>query len=164
MFVLLLIVVLTAFVGLSVKFYMNASAGRFETHPDSNVINSDSQIRIQWWAKKRMKYNIGLIIAGFTAFLTYAILGGILIAPYDNDFEVTLFTMFFQCIGYLFMMLLANLFYSLGPLIDKHYNKDNREAFRLRLYNLGYWFSVGLPFLIPALIVVEYFIRFAGQK
>lgn len=164
MLVLLLIVVLTTFVGLSVKFYMAASAGRFGTHPESNVIISNSQTRIQWWTKKRMKYNIGLIIAGFTAFLTYAVLGGILIAPYDNEFEVTLFTTFFQGIGYLFMMLVANLFYNLGPLVDKYYNKDNSEAFRQRLYNIGFWFSVGLPFLIPALIVVEYFIRFAGHK
>jgi hypothetical protein len=89
---------------------MAASAGRFETQPDSNVVNSDSHTRKHWWAKKRIKYNIGLIIAGFTTFLTYAVLGGILIAPYDNEFEVTLFTMFFQGIGYLFMMVVANLF------------------------------------------------------
>jgi hypothetical protein len=49
-------------------------------------------------------------------------------------------------------------------LVDKHYNKDNSEAFRQRVYNIGFWFSVGLPFLIPALIVVEYSIRFVGDK
>jgi hypothetical protein len=164
MFIVLLIIVLTAFVGLSVRFYMAASAGRFEANLDSNAVDTDSLTRTQWWANRRIKYNIGLIVAGFTAFIAYAVLGGLLIAPYDNDFEVTLFTMFFQGVGYLFIMFVANLFYNLGPLVDKHYNKDNRETFRQQLYNLGFWFSVGLPFLIPALIVVEYFIRFAGNK
>lgn len=163
MSIILLIIILTAFVGLSVKFYMAASAGRFETTPNHEIVDHNSLVRKQWWAEKRIKYNTGLIIAGFTAFIAYSILGGLLIAPYDKDFEVTLFTMFFQGIGYLLMMLVANLFYNLGALVDKHYNKDNSEAFRRRLFNLGFWFSMGLPFLIPALIVVVYFVRFAGH-
>ena len=115
----------------------------------------------QWWAKRRAKFNAGLIIAGISAFFAYAILGEFLIAPYDNNFEVTLFTIIFQGIGYLFMMLIANIFYNLGPYIDKHYNKTNSDQYRQRLFNLGFWFSVSLPFLIPLLIVVEYYFRFA---
>ena len=164
MFIILLIIVLAAFIGLSIRFYMAASAGRFETNLKSSAADSDSLTRKQWWAKNRIKYNIGLIIAGLTAFITYAVLGGLLIAPYDNGFEVTLFTMFFQGTGYLFMMLVANLFYNLGPFVDRHYNKDNSEIFRQRLFNLGFWFSVGLPFLIPALIIIEYFVQYAGHK
>jgi hypothetical protein len=143
---------------------MAASAGRFETSLNNEIIDTGSLARKQWWAEKRIKYNIGLIIAGFTAFIAYAILGGLLIAPYDKDFEVTLFALFFQGVGYLFMMLVANLFYNLGAVVDKHYNKDGSEAFRKRLFNLGFWFSMGLPFLIPALIVVVYFVRFAGNR
>jgi hypothetical protein len=126
---------------------------------DSNILTSK-----QWWAQKRIKYNVGLIIAGITAFFAYAILGGLLIAPYVNDFEITLFTIFFQGVGYLIMMLVANIFYNLGHYVDKHYNKTNSSAFRQRLFNLGFWFSVSLPFLIPLLIVIEYFFRFAGHK
>lgn len=118
----------------------------------------------EWWASRRLKYNKGLVIAGITAFLLYAVLGGILIAPYDNEFEVTLFTIAFQGIGYLFMMLIANLFYNLGTFADNHFNKNNDEKFRQKMYNLGYWFSFGLPFLIPILIIVEYLNRFANLK
>jgi hypothetical protein len=135
----------------------------FQKDNTPNLDDTNVTIK-QWWAKKRAKYNAGLIIAGFTAFIAYVILSGILIAPFDNNFEVTLFTIVFQGVGYLFMMLIANLFYNLGPLIDRHYNKNNTEEFRERLFNFGFRFSVGLPFLIPISIVVEYFIRFAGHK
>ncbi len=117
-----------------------------------------------WWAKRRLKYNIGLVIAGFTAFVSYAILGELLIAPYDNGFEITLFTTIFQGFGYLIMMLFANLFYYLGYFVDINFNKTDSVRFREKLYKLGFCFSVGLPFLIPILIVVMYFIRFAGHK
>ena len=42
-------------------------------------------------------------------------------------------------------------------LLLEHYNDDG-------IYNLGYWFSVALPFLIPILIMVEYFTCFANLK
>ena len=156
MFIIFLLVLLVAFVALT--------AGYFKNDNERQGVKDTSLTTREWWSKKRVKYNVGLIIAGFTAFIAYAILGGILIAPYDNDFEVTLFTILFQGIGYLFMMLVANLFYNLGPYVDTNYNKYNSEEFRKRLFNFGFWFSMTLPFLIPVLIVVEYFIRFEGHN
>lgn len=146
MFILLLIICLVVFLGLSIKVFMAAGAGRFQTISDIDSANSDYADRKHWWQKKRRKYNIGLIISGLTAFILYAVLGEILIAPYDEEFEITLFTIFFQGMGYIFMMLIANLFYNLGALVDNHYNKENSVTFRTRLFNLGFWFSVGLPF------------------
>jgi cbb3-type cytochrome oxidase subunit 3 len=156
MFIIFLIVLLVSFIAVTAVYFQS-------DNKRENKQNTNLTIR-EWWAKRRTKYNIGLIIAGFTAFIAYAFLGGILIAPYDIDFEVTLFTIAFQGVGYFFMMLIANLFYYLGPYVDKHYNKDNSEVFRHRLFNVGFWFSVALPFLIPILIVVEYFVRFAGHN
>ena len=124
---------------------------------------SRNQLVINWWAKRRFKYNKGLVIAGISAFVLYAILASLLIAPYDEDFEITLFTIAFQGIGYLFMIGLANLFYYLGPLIDLLINKSDSDKFRSNLYRLGYWFSFGLPFLIPVIIVVQYFVLYAGK-
>lgn len=114
----------------------------------------------KWWANRRMKYNIGLVIAGILAFVCYVIAGVNLIMPYDNDFEITLFTTAFQGAGYLFMMLIANLFYNLGYWVDKNYNKRNSEKFRRRLFNLGFWGSFALPFMIPVLTVISYFVEF----
>jgi hypothetical protein len=110
-----------------------------------------------WWSERRWKYNRGLVIAGIVAFFLYAVLGGILIEPHDDTFEVTLFTTAFQGMGYLIMILVANVFYNLGPLLDRLLNKKNSEKFRTNLYNIGFWFSFGLPFLIPVLIIIQYF-------
>lgn len=127
---------------------------------DENI----QQTSRKWWASRRLKYNKGLVIAGITAFIFYAVLGEILIMPYDSEFEITLFTIAFQGIGYLFMMLIANLFYNLGHIADNMFNKDNSDQFRKRLFNFGYWFSFGLPFLIPTMIVVMYIFEFSHLK
>jgi hypothetical protein len=114
-----------------------------------------------WWRQRRWSYNKGLVIAGISAFILYVILASCLIAPHDTDFEITLFTTLFQGIGYLFMMGVANVLYNLGYLVDSRFNTGNNESFRLRLYKMGYWFSFSLPFLIPLLIVIEYFVVYA---
>jgi len=118
----------------------------------------------EWWASRRLKYNTGLVIAGITAFFLYVILGSTLIMPHDSEFEITLFTIVFQGIGYLFMILIANLFYNLGHIADNMFNKNDDERFRRRLFNLGYWFSFGLPFLIPIIIVIMYIFEFPYVK
>jgi hypothetical protein len=116
--------------------------------------------RKKWWSDRRYKYNVGLVLAGIVAFIFYVIVGASLIMPYDEQFEITLFTTAFQGIGYLFMMFIANLFYDLGYWVDKIYNRNNSEAFRQRLFNIGFWFSCALPFLIPISLIIQYFIEF----
>ena len=131
MFIIFLIVLLAAFIALTAGYFQNQNS---RENQNSNLIIKD------WWGKRRLKYNLGLIIAGLTAFILYTILGEFLIAPYDTTFQVTLFTIFFQGVGYLFMMLIANLLYYLGPYVDKQYNKNNSNTFRQRLFNFGFWF------------------------
>jgi len=138
---------------------MISSADRLETHSSNGIKEDNTPDVTRWWSERRRKYNKGLVIAGFTAFIAYAVLGELLIAPYDRYFEITLFTTLFQGIGYLFMVLVANLFYNLGPFLDKHFNTKNSNFFRNSLFYLGFWFSVGLPFLIPAMIIVEYLLH-----
>lgn len=120
---------------------------------------TESQIR-EWWNDKRYLYNLGLFISGIIAFVLYVIVGVNLIMPYDEDFEITLFTIFFQGIGYLVMIVFANLFYSLGVKHDLNYNKENTDDFRKNLFNLGFWFSVSLPFLAPLIGVISYFLNY----
>jgi len=127
--------------------------------------NNNSIPTIQeWWETRRNKYNTGLIISGIVSFILYIVLGSFLIAPYDYEFEITIFSMIFQGFFFLITILIANLFYNLGAFTDKHYNKKNDEKFRQRIYNLGYWFSVGLPLLIPIIIIIKYFIFYANLK
>jgi len=119
--------------------------------------STDSRL---WWRAKRLKYNKGLVYAGILAFFTYAILSAFLIEPYEQDFDITLFTMAFQGFGYLIMMLIANVFYNLGSFVDKLLNKEDDEKFREKLFKMGYWFSFGLPFLIPVLVVIVFFVKY----
>lgn len=114
----------------------------------------------QWWESRRWRYNLGLILAGILAFLLYAVLGIILIMPNDQEFDITLFTIVFQGFGYLLMMGIANSLYNLGEYYDRKNNNLNDIKYRERLFKKGFWFSVCLPFLIPLMIVVQYFIEF----
>lgn len=118
-----------------------------------------SQIK-EWWSKKRAFYNYGLLVSGFIAFVLYVILGVNFIMPYDDEFEITLFTIIFQGIGYSFFILIANTCYSLGLSFDLTSNADNSELFRQKLFNLGFWISVSLPFLAPLMLLISYFLEF----
>lgn len=109
----------------------------------------------QWWAANRLKYNKGLVISGITAFMCYALIGSTLFSD-DLGFEITIFTTVFQGVGYLIMIGIANLFYNLGHFVEILFNKSNSNKFRKQLFNLGYWFSVGLPFLIPLSLILFY--------
>lgn len=126
---------------------------------EKNVKLTKKEIK-NWWSKKRFEYNVGLVISGIVAFILYAFLGIILIAPYEIEFEITLFTIVFQGLGYLFMILIANLFFSLGYFYDKNYNTENSEKYRERLFSLGFWFSNSIPFLVPLNIIIIYFLNY----
>ena len=117
--------------------------------------NNEKTERKKWWSGKRLKYNIGLIISGFLAFIAYSIVVGYVIPP-APDVEITLFTIIFQGIGYLIMMGVANIFYSLGEFSEEIIKPKNVNGFRKRTFNIGFWVSCGLPFLIPIILLLTY--------
>jgi hypothetical protein len=100
-----------------------------------------------WWQAKRMRYNVGLVISGFAAFICY-VLADMLV---NTVGEITIFTMFMQALGYLSMMFVANICYFAGPIAEKVIRPTNVERFRKIAYGLGFWFSVALPFSVPVL-------------
>lgn len=114
----------------------------------------------KWWHVRRLKYNIGLAGGGILALLCYMLVSIKLIMPYDPEFDITLFTIAFQAIGYCILMIVANLFYNLGFWADKRFNHSGSDRFRNRLFNIGFWFSFALPFSIPLLIIYQYFNEF----
>jgi len=129
-----------------------------------NITNSISNMNIErisisrkWWWSKRLKFNKGLVIAGFIAFLLYCILGPIIIAPHE-EFEETIFEMAFQGAGYLFMIGIANIFYFFGSATDLLFNRNNNQLFRERLFGLGYWFSFSLPILLILSVILRFLI------
>lgn len=132
-----------------------------ESNDNSNQGKSlkiDSRV---WWNSRRIKYNKGLFIAGILAFILYVILGTNLISPNDNTFQINFFSATLQIVAYLFMMLLANIFYELGTFIDIRLNKNKDEKFRNKLFQIGFWFSVMLPFLLPLKLLYIYFTQYS---
>lgn len=107
-----------------------------------------------WWRARRRRYNLGLVVAGVLAFIVYVVIGSVLL-PADANFEITLFTTLLQGVGYLVMMGVANICYFLGPLLERVVLPSDPERYRRICYRLGFWFSLLLPFSIPALLVVE---------
>lgn len=113
--------------------------------------------RVRWWAKKRKLYNIGIALSGCISFLCYVVLGIMLIMPFDANFEITLFTIFFQLVGFILMMLIVNICFNLGYFIDHNFFKLNQERSRKRLFLIGFYFSILLPFCIPLSLIITYF-------
>jgi hypothetical protein len=117
-----------------------------------------------WWAARRLRYNIGLIVAGLLAFLCYgAVVDWCINIKAPGEFEITIFTTFFQGVGYLFMMAVANVCYFLGPLSERIVRPKNIATYRKTAFWLGFWFSVLLPFLVPALLAYSCRVH-AGQE
>lgn len=112
-----------------------------------------SQNARSWWEQRRLRYNIGLVVAGLLAFVCYV---GVVDRGISTgampDAEITLFTTAFQAVGYLFMMAVANVCYLAGPLSESLVKPTNLDSYRRVTYQLGFWFSVLLPFSIPALV------------
>ncbi|MEE9448991.1 MAG: hypothetical protein V3V72_02985 [Ignavibacteriaceae bacterium] len=121
-------------------------------------MNLENELKIlsnSWWESHRLKYNIGLIIAGVLAFVFYTIVFETKV-PFSPENEITLFTTLFQGIGYLIMMGIANFFYFLGPISEKIFNPNNVDKFRKVTFNLGFWFTFILPFSIPVMLLFTY--------
>ena len=107
----------------------------------------------QWWAARRRHYNIGLIISGIIAFICYVTV----VWTFEDRFpeaEVTIFTTFFQGLGYLVMIGVANLLFFLGPISERVIRPINPLHFRMLAYRMGFWGSVSLPILIPIILLI----------
>jgi hypothetical protein len=113
-----------------------------------------------WWEQRRLRYNIGLVIAVVSAFVCYVVVvdRGICIGTMP-DAEITLFTTAFQGIGYLFMMAIGNVCYFSGPLSESLIGPQNVERYRHMTFQLGLWFSVLLPFAIPLIVAWSYLVH-----
>ena len=114
--------------------------------------NSDLA-RVEWWRSRRWHYNRGLIVAGLLAFMCYVTVAWTAVYRVHPGVEVTVFTTAFQAIAYLVAVGVANIFYFLGPLSECIVRPRDPVYFRTVTYSLGYWFSVLLPFAIPAVLL-----------
>ncbi len=121
--------------------------------------NTEKEIRNNWWNNNRLKYNVGIIISGIISFILYLIIVEFVVlkSPKNWEGEITIFTLFFQGLGFLIMLGFANIFYYLGSFSERLIKPKNTEKYRNYMFNLGYWFSLSLPMLIPISLLIEYF-------
>ncbi|MFN7618760.1 MAG: hypothetical protein ACK5RN_01305 [bacterium] len=125
------------------------------TPPESTPRAGDAW---RWWESRRLRYNIGLAVAGWVAWglAAAAIWSVVPLIPFPTDNpEGTLFTVLIQGVLYLLFMAAANLLYLLGPLSEAVLRPAEVDGFRRRMFGLGFWFSVALPFAFPAMTLIS---------
>ncbi|HYW73663.1 MAG TPA: hypothetical protein VE961_21755 [Pyrinomonadaceae bacterium] len=114
---------------------------------------------LAWWGKRLIIYNVGLVLAGILAFTAYVLVitkfENILFSPGEDWDGFSGIVLVFQAFAYLFMMLVANLCFSLGPVFEFSFKPRNVARYRTVTFSLGFWFSVALPFIVPVSLLFD---------
>lgn len=103
----------------------------------------------RWWEGRRLRYNIGLGVAGWTAYALFWLLQFAFDWSPASNWQGALGMTLFLGAGFLGLMALANIFYLLGVLAESISRPSEVDQFRTTTWNLGFWGSIALPFLFP---------------
>ena len=123
---------------------------RRSTNPPPQIPAKD------WWGRRRLRYNLSLLLAGVLAFVVQIAVVrwgtsiGAISPNSDPDPDAMFFTILIDGTGYFVMMGIANVCYFLGQWSEGVMNPLNYDRYRRITFRLGFWFSVLLPFSIPA--------------
>ena len=153
---LLMLVLLGVFpLGFFLFRSLNQGAGStVETLDGEMALGSEKWKTQEWWESQRGKFNWSLIFAGIAAFILNAFLLPLIVAeipqfgPGGGFFSVLL-----QILAYLIYIGVANVFYSLGPLIANIRKKKKKAQFRQN----GFQLIRAVFVLAPQLIVLFLF-------
>jgi hypothetical protein len=103
----------------------------------------------KWWNKGRLYYTGHLIIAGAISFILYVTIFWTFQSRFNPNADITIFTIILQSIGFGVMLLIANLIYTIGPIFELLFFKENNATYRKIAFSSGYLFSIFLLLLIP---------------
>lgn len=100
-------------------------------------------------------------MSGPLAFVCYVAVGfwGISIGAIQDPYTSIPLMVVTHGMGYLVMMAVANICYYVGPFSEEFVKPTDLDGYRRITFGLGFWFSVLLPFSIPALLVILCLIR-----
>jgi hypothetical protein len=98
-----------------------------------------------WWAARRLRYNLVLLVGGIASFLSLVVVGWLFAARLPC-FEITVLSVAVSGILFLAGLGLANLCYYLGPLSESWLHPKNILGFRRLAFSLGTAFSLVLIF------------------
>lgn len=115
----------------------------------TNLIPSDRRQAWRWWEARRLRYNTGLAIAGWSAYALFWLLQFGFDGSPASSWQGALGMTLFLGTGFLVLMGLANIFFLLGILTESVARPDDLDHFRTTAWNLGFWGSMALPFLFP---------------
>lgn len=108
-----------------------------------------------WWEVHRGKFNWSLLFAGLVAFLLNAIILPIIVADIPQfGLQGGIFQFLIQSLAYLIYIGVANVFFTLGPLMENIFNPKDLAQFRKNTFNLLRAFFVIIP---QAIILLLFF-------
>jgi hypothetical protein len=110
----------------------------------------------RWWEDRRGACNLALIASFAGAFVAYC--GAVELCNLlsaDVDAEVSLVTILGGAIVFAVFVGVATVCYELGALAERVVRPADPPAFRRRLYRAGLVFSVLLPWVNTAVLVVQ---------
>ena len=109
----------------------------------------------RWWESRRLRYNIGLAIAGALAWGLFALeVMAFQSVARTDEFYITLSLTMAQGLAWLLAMGVANILFLLGPVSETVLRPADPDDYRRRMFGLGFWFSMAVPFLFPALVLI----------
>jgi hypothetical protein len=106
-----------------------------------------------WWFNHRLQYNKALLFTALMGFLTQALL-----QPFKRqDSTITGLIPYMKGSAWCFVifLILANIAFTMGSVIDLLFNQEDSSSFREQLFLHGYWLSIGI--LILMIITFLYF-------
>lgn len=103
----------------------------------------------RWWEARRLRYNIGLAVAGLAAYSAFWLLMLAFGQGDGVDMRTLVSTTAFMGLGYMIVIAAANGCYLLGVGLETMLKPADRDGFRERFWTLGFWGSCALPFLLP---------------
>jgi hypothetical protein len=103
----------------------------------------------RWWEARRLRYNIALALAGWSAYAAFILVHMSFGSPLMDNSPGWIGLTVGLGVGYLVLMLTANVFYLLGVLTESIARPKDVDVFRDRTWALGHYASIALPFLFP---------------
>lgn len=108
-----------------------------------------------WWEGRRLRYNMGLFIAGWVGFGIQA--AAITWLWWAYSIGTNLVTMaLFQGLIYLLYMAGANILYLLGAVVEGVLRPVPVDGYRTGAWRLGFWSAVILPVLVAIVITAMF--------
>lgn len=99
-----------------------------------------------WWESRRLRYNIGLVVAGWAGFGLQA---AALVLWSMEDVDLAYLALW-QGLIYVFYLVIANIAYLLGAFAEAIIKPSPVEAYRTYAWRLGFLAVIGLPLIVAA--------------